>query len=179
MMLLLSAASTGRACARSPASPPTMIANVPATAPPTPPETGASRNRMPRSLSWAAIRCEVPGSIVDMSTQSRLGITFDNPTGPQIGGLDIRRRRQHRNHQLAGCRGLCGRACPFGAKPDRGFQRRCSRVIGDCLKPLLDEIGQHWLAHCPRSDKPDLHTLLQTKRNNSKRILGNLATPAL
>ena len=34
--------------------------------------------------------------------------TFDNPTGPQIGGLDIRRRRQHRNHQLTGCRGLCG-----------------------------------------------------------------------
>src|SRR6516165_8322092 len=71
MMLPPIAARAGRASSRSPASPPTMIANVPAVAPPTPPDTGASRNRRPRSLSRAATRCEVPGSIVDMSTQSR------------------------------------------------------------------------------------------------------------
>src|SRR5258705_6771187 len=40
------ASSAGFASAKSLAAPPTMIARVPAVAPPTPPETGASMKRM-------------------------------------------------------------------------------------------------------------------------------------
>jgi hypothetical protein len=64
------AASAGRASSTSPALPPTMMARVPSLAPVTPPETGASMNRRPRSAAAAATRRETAGSMVDMSTQS-------------------------------------------------------------------------------------------------------------
>ena len=158
MMLAPIAASAGRASSRSPASPPTMIANVPAVAPPTPPETGASRNRRPRSLSRAATRCEVPGSIVDMSTQSRpAGGAFDDPAVAEIGGLDIGRGRQHRDHELAIRRRFADRPCPPRTQSYRSVERRRHDIEGDDLEALLDEVGQHRLPHRPGPDKSDLH----------------------
>src|SRR5262245_26965472 len=69
-MLAPMASRTGRAAAKSSAEPPTMMASVPSTARGTPPDTGASTKRSPRSTAAAATRRETPGSIVDMSTQS-------------------------------------------------------------------------------------------------------------
>src|SRR5712692_4234875 len=84
MMLAPIAASAGRASSRSAASPPTMIASVAFSAPPTPPETGASMKRTPRSLRRAATRWDTAGSIVDMSTQSRpLATPSSTPPAPR------------------------------------------------------------------------------------------------
>ena len=47
-----------------------MMARVPSVARGTPPETGASMKRTPRSRAAAATRRDTAGSMVDMSTQS-------------------------------------------------------------------------------------------------------------
>ena len=60
----------GRASSKSPGEPPTMMASVPSAARGTPPDTGASMKRTPRSVAPAAIRRDTLGSMVDMSTQS-------------------------------------------------------------------------------------------------------------
>ena len=60
----------GNASFTSSAAPPTMMARVPSVARGTPPETGASTKRTPRSRAAAATRRDTAGSMVDMSTQS-------------------------------------------------------------------------------------------------------------
>ena len=50
--------------------PPTMMASVPAIAPGSPPDTGASRKSMPASASSLPIFCETSGAMELMSTTS-------------------------------------------------------------------------------------------------------------
>jgi hypothetical protein len=61
------ASSTGRAAAKSPACPPTMIDRLPSTAPASPPLTGASNTRNPAPRPAWATRTATSGRIVDMS----------------------------------------------------------------------------------------------------------------
>ena len=65
--------SSGRAVSRSPSEPPTMKVSVPASAPPVPPETGASSMPMPFARAAAATSRAVPGSMVLQSTSSASG----------------------------------------------------------------------------------------------------------
>ena len=145
------AARTGRASSRSPASPPTMIASVPSSAPPTPPDTGASMKRTPRSRSRAATRWEVAGSIVDMSTQSRPGRDpLQHAPRTEVGALDVGRRGQHGDDEvaLAGRRGRgAGRR---RAEPHRRVQRRRLDVVGHDGKPLASRGSAAWAGPCSR-----------------------------
>ena len=107
-MCLPMAPRTGRASSRSPASPPTMMASVPSSAPATPPETGASMNRTPRSRSRAATRCEVTG--IDrrhVDAEPPRCDAFQHALGPEVDGLDVGRRGQHGDDEvtLGGHRG--------------------------------------------------------------------------
>jgi len=68
MTLVPIAARAGLASSKSAAAPPTMIASVPSVARGVPPETGASMKRTPRSCAAFATRCDIAGSMVDMST---------------------------------------------------------------------------------------------------------------
>src|SRR5205823_5872810 len=68
MMLPPIAARAGRASSRSPASPPTMIANVPAAAPPTPPETAASPTDPARPAPSLTAASSAPGTTSKATT---------------------------------------------------------------------------------------------------------------
>jgi hypothetical protein len=61
------AANSGRARSKSAWLPPAMMVSVPATAMGSPPETGASKNRMPRLARAAAISRESVGAPEVMS----------------------------------------------------------------------------------------------------------------
>ncbi|MNE64312.1 hypothetical protein D3C80_1597200 [compost metagenome] len=60
-------ASTGLAASKSALSPPTIKVRVPAAAPATPPETGASRKRMPRAFAAAPTARAEATSMVEQS----------------------------------------------------------------------------------------------------------------
>ena len=92
-----------------------------------------------------------------VDTEPPGGDPLDDSAGPEISGRDIGRAGQHRDHQVSGRGGLCGGTGPLGAEPHRRIQCRRNRVVGDRLKPLLDEVGEHRLPHRSRPDKPDLH----------------------
>ena len=71
----------GRACSSVAASPPVMTASVAATAPVTPPLTGASRNFKPRALAAASILRAVEGNTLlrSMSTAPFLAVSMAPP----------------------------------------------------------------------------------------------------
>jgi hypothetical protein len=70
LMFLPIASKTGSALSNAAVSPPTMIVNVPAWAPPGPPLTGASRNAAPFDAAASAQRAFVAGLTVLWSIQS-------------------------------------------------------------------------------------------------------------
>ncbi len=73
----------GRARAKVTSSPPHITVSVPASAPETPPLTGASMNAMPRSASRAAMRRELAGSPEVQSMRSvPADIPARRPSGP-------------------------------------------------------------------------------------------------
>ena len=132
------AVKAGRASSRSRASPPTMMARVPSSAPPTPPDTGASMKRTPRSPSRAAKRREVPGSTVDMSTQSRpAAMPSATPRAPKYarstcgdeGSIVTTRSLSSPPHRAAEVAGA-------GAHADRGGERRRLEIVGHDAEPL-------------------------------------------
>ena len=69
-MFLPMACSTGRARSSAATSPPTMKVSVPAAAPATPPDTGASSIARPRSAAALATRCALAGAMVLQSMTS-------------------------------------------------------------------------------------------------------------
>ncbi|MNG08979.1 hypothetical protein D3C85_672490 [compost metagenome] len=60
-------AKIGLAASKSACSPPTIKVRVPAAAPATPPETGASMKRMPRTLAASPTRRAEATSMVELS----------------------------------------------------------------------------------------------------------------
>jgi hypothetical protein len=74
---------SGRAAAKSPASPPTMIESVPLIAPMSPPLTGASSILPPRSCAFCASRRATAGAMLLMSMMIVPGcIVVKTPSGP-------------------------------------------------------------------------------------------------
>ncbi len=69
-MVVPSASNRGRAASKSSWGPPTMMDSTASMAPASPPETGASSTRRPRSAAAAARSTDVCGVIEDMSISS-------------------------------------------------------------------------------------------------------------
>ena len=69
-MLRPIAPSSGFAAAKAGAEPPTLNVCVPASAPPTPPLTGASTNARPRAAAEPPTDAATPGLIVEQSSSS-------------------------------------------------------------------------------------------------------------
>src|SRR3954468_2166726 len=77
-----STSSRERTWSRSSAAPPTMIVSVPAAAPDTPPDTGASRKRAPALVTVSCSSRATSMSIVDSSTTRVPGLMFaSTPSG--------------------------------------------------------------------------------------------------
>src|SRR6201996_2529742 len=77
------ASNTGWAAAKSSAAPPTMIDSVPSTAPASPPETGASSIRKPRSWPAVARSAATSGRMVEKSMISAFaGAWANTPSSP-------------------------------------------------------------------------------------------------
>ena len=170
---------TGRAASRSSASPPTMMASVPSSAPATPPETGASMNRTPRSRSRAATRREVSG--IDrrhVDAEPPRGDALEHALGPEVDGLDVRRRGQHGDDEvtLGGHRGRGAAAAR--PEPYRRLQRRRLLVVGHDREPLGHEVPQHGPAHAPGPDEPDRHRSGPPRLWRLSRLLRGDAAPA-
>jgi hypothetical protein len=96
------------------------------------------------------------------------GGALDDPALTEIGGLDIGRGRQHRNHEVAIRRRFARRPCPPGTQPHRSGERARHHIEGDDLEALFDEVGQHRLPHRPGPDKPDLHRCVLLKLPDSR-----------
>ena len=80
-MFLPMASSTGLALSKPASGPPTINVRVPALAPPTPPETGASSQVMPRSAAAAATARASSGEMVEASITSGLPSTASSRPG--------------------------------------------------------------------------------------------------
>ena len=77
--------SRGSQALKTPSSPPTMTARVPAMAPGSPPLTGASRNSTPLSAQAAPIFCDMEGAMLLMSMITDPGSApSSTPSGPRI-----------------------------------------------------------------------------------------------
>ena len=74
----------GRARAKASASPPTMKVSVPAAAPPTPPDTGASTKAKPFSAATFATERAVSTWMVELSMKRAPGAAWTKaPSAPQ------------------------------------------------------------------------------------------------
>ena len=83
-MFLPMPCSTGRARSSASAAPPTMKVSVPAAAPATPPDTGASIIARPLAVAAAATFCAEAGAMVLQSMISAPGsITPISPSSPR------------------------------------------------------------------------------------------------
>src|ERR1700758_4397361 len=82
-MVLPTAPKTGAAASKSAAAPPTMIDSTPSMAPCSPPDTGASSIRKPRSVASAAIAAATSGRMEEKSMISAPGAACSNtPPSP-------------------------------------------------------------------------------------------------
>ena len=83
-MFLPMACRIALAASKSRGSPPTMKVSVPASAPPTPPETGASTMGQPFALASMATSREVRGSMVEESMRGVPGAAaLSTPYSPR------------------------------------------------------------------------------------------------
>ena len=82
-MFLPMASRNGLARSKLAASPPTIKLRVPAVAPLTPPDTGASTNKISAAAAAAPTSCAVATSIVlESTTRVPAGICASKPSGP-------------------------------------------------------------------------------------------------
>ena len=82
-MVLPTASKTGAAASKSAAAPPTMIDSTPSIAPCSPPDTGASSIRKPRSVASAASAAATSGRMDEKSMISAPGRACSNtPPSP-------------------------------------------------------------------------------------------------
>ena len=81
--VLPTASNTGLAASKSSAAPPTMIESTPSMAPASPPDTGASSTRNPRSAPSAASAAATSGRMLEKSmTSAPDGAFSKTPPGP-------------------------------------------------------------------------------------------------
>ena len=93
-----------------------MIESVPACAPTSPPLTGASSNRRPRSRACASSARAAAGAIVLMSmTSVPRRASREHAAGPRQHELDVGSIGQHRHHDLGLAHGVGNRIGGRGA----------------------------------------------------------------
>jgi hypothetical protein len=129
---------------------------VTAAAPPTPPETGASRNpaRARRAVPPRAARCRGQSSTCRRKAAPEGAAS---PMPARDRGPRHWPKMAASNHHFARCRRLRGRVRALGAEPHSRVESRRGQVKSDRLKPLLEEVGEHRLTHGSGPDEPDLH----------------------
>ena len=130
VIVLPSAARTGRARSTSSASPPTKIVRVAFRAPSLPPETGASTIDRPCSFSRAA-KSQLPdGAIVEQSMMRVPARAPDDAVLPEQDGLDVGRVRDADHDDVGWAAAVAGfgaiatpRSASSGARPGCGSRR--------------------------------------------------------
>jgi hypothetical protein len=156
---VLAHAFEGRlALAKAASEPPAMIDRVPAMAPTSPPETGASMKSTPAAASSSPILAgggRGDGAHVD---SDQPGAAAAGDAAHDLG--DVRRIGDHGDHQFI-APGRIGRAAGgFGAGVEQRLHRfGAARPDGD-LVAALDEIERHRAPHDAEADKSDLHAVL-------------------
>ena len=98
MILPAIGSSTGRARSTASSSPPTMNASVPAVAPLTPPDTGASSWAKPCSAACALMARASSTEMVEVSMNSAPGFGGGQHLG--VAGLDDGAVGQRRDHDV-------------------------------------------------------------------------------
>ena len=148
------ASSTGLAFSKASLAPPHMKVRLAASAPPTPPDTGASRESI---LASAASLCAVRADATSMVEESTISVpccaALSIPP-PQTASVSLA-RRQHGDDgvdiggRLRGGGGL-GNAAPLRlGDVGREEVEALHRV------PLLDEVAGHGNPHVAEPDEPD------------------------
>ncbi len=171
-MVLPSASKSGSASSKSACSPPTMIDSTASIAPASPPDTGASRTRIPFAAAAFARSMEVCGVIDDMSISSAPDLAFSRmPSGPYAMAFSTCGGGHHRDHHVGVPHGLGDRA---GGRTARGGEALqlvlLQREPGDVV-PGLDQVLRHGGAHDAETDPGDRRTGLGRRREESARVL--------
>ena len=133
-----------------------MMASVPSVAPVTPPETGASTKRSPRSAAAAATRRETAGSMVDMSTQSvPLRRRRSTPPSPVNAASTCEEEGSIVMTRSAPATASAAEAAAVMPAAAAALHRLRVQVEGGHREALLDEIDGHGQPHGADADEAD------------------------
>ncbi len=158
VMDLPMASNSGSTRAQASASPPTMMVSVPAIAPGSPPDTGASSATMPRSARRAAMDCAAAGAMVLMSMWMwPAAAPSATPSVPSVTCSTSGASDHHADRDRCVARDL-GRA---RAVARTGLEQRLHRLAAAAphvhAVAGLDEIERHGPSHEAESDESDIH----------------------
>jgi hypothetical protein len=159
VMDLPMASNSGCTRAQASASPPTMMVSVPAIAPGSPPDTGASSASTPRADRRAAIDCAAAGAIVLMSMWMWPGAAPSaTPSGPSVTCSTSGASGHHADRDRRAPRDL-GRT---RAVARAGLEQRLHRFAPAAphlhAMARLQQVERHGPAHEAEPDESDIHS---------------------
>jgi hypothetical protein len=146
--------------AKAASEPPAMIDRVPAMAPTSPPETGASIKSTPATAKSSPIWRAAAGAMVLMSTATSPG-SAALATAHDLG--HVGRIGHHGNDQfVTACR--VSRTWCDGAGIEQGLHRFGATRPDSDRMAALDEIVRHRAPHDAQADKSDFHAELRVEK---------------